>query len=186
MRALLADRLKLAVHTATEEVSVYGLVLVKPGQMGPKLRAHRTDDAICATAAATGAATASAPARIPPPSRPADDGFPGVCGALSPLPVSAPGLRAFGYRNAPLKLITMQMMDLGALDRPVVDSIGLTGNFDFALEFVPERPPDAPMSDVSGPTFRQALAKQTGLKLVPQKVELENIVVDHIERPSAN
>jgi uncharacterized protein (TIGR03435 family) len=183
MRALLADRLKPAVHTVTEEVSVYGLVLVKPGQLGPKLRAHSTDDAICSTAVAASPVTGG---RVPPPPTPAADGFPGGCGALGPLPVSAPGLRAFGYRNVPLKLIAMQMMDLRALDRPVVDATGLKGNVDFAIEFVPERPPDAPASDVDGLTFRQALTKQAGVKLVPQKGELETIVIDHIERPSAN
>ena len=187
MRSLLADRLKLNVHTVMEEVSVYGLVLVKPGRLGPMLRVHPADDVTCSTAAVRQPAPDGAPPLASPqgPHRLAD-GFPAHCGALAPLPPSAPGLVALGYRNVPLKLVTMQMTDLGALDRPVVDATGLTGNVDFALEFARERPPDAPASDVDGPTFREALAKQTGLKLVPQKVELENIVVDHIERPSAN
>jgi uncharacterized protein (TIGR03435 family) len=183
MRSLLADRLKLAVHTVTEEVSVYGLVLVKPGKLGPMFRLHPTDDPACST----GAVKQPAPDGAPPqgPHRIAD-GFPAHCGALAPLPPSAPGLVAIGYRNVPLKLITMQMTDLGALDRPVVDATGLTGNVDFVIEYARERPPDAPASDVDGPTFREALAKQAGLKLVPQKSELETIVIDHIERPSAN
>jgi uncharacterized protein (TIGR03435 family) len=183
MRSLLADRLKLAVHTVTEEVSVYGLVLVKPGKLGPMLRVHSADDVTCSAAAVK--QTAPDEAAPQGPHRLAD-GFPAHCGALAPLPPSAPGLVAIGYRNVPLKLITMQMTDLGALDRPVVDATGLTGNVDFVVEYARERPPDAPASDVDGPTFREALAKQAGLKLVPQKGELENIVIDHIERPSAN
>ena len=177
MRSLLADRLKLAIHTATEEVSVYGLVLVKPGRLGPMLRPH-PDNATCLIPGqGIGGPLAGA----------GKDGFPLVCGGLEEARASAPGRRALGFSNVPLTYIAQQLATMGRLERPVVDTTGLTGNFDFIVDFAPERPPDAAAADIpSGPTFREALAEQTGLKLVPQRAPLEKVVVDHIERPSAN
>jgi uncharacterized protein (TIGR03435 family) len=90
-----------------------------------------------------------------------------------------------GYRNVPLSLIALQMGGFGGLDRAVVDQTGLTGNYDFLVEFSPERPGAADL-DTAGPAFRDALTEQTGLKLVPAKAPLDVIVIDHIEHPSAN
>ncbi len=40
MQSLLADRFKLRVHFESRQVPVLGLVLVKPGQLGPNLLPH--------------------------------------------------------------------------------------------------------------------------------------------------
>jgi uncharacterized protein DUF3738 len=66
----------------------------------------------------------------------------------------------------------------------VVDKTGLTGTFDFTLEFAPEtndrRTDDgtslAPQS--AGPTFYEALREQLGLKLVTQKGLVDVIVIE--------
>jgi uncharacterized protein (TIGR03435 family) len=79
------------------------------------------------------------------------------------------------------------------LDRPVIDKTGLTGSFDFTLEWVRERraslasdsPAPAP-SDPVGPTVLEALSDQLGLKLVPTKTSLPVLVIDRVERPSEN
>ncbi|HSY67210.1 MAG TPA: TIGR03435 family protein, partial [Edaphobacter sp.] len=65
----------------------------------------------------------------------------------------------------------------------VVDETGLSGTFDFTLEWVPEfnAPPDA-----AGPNFREALSGQLGLKLEPRQGPVDILVVDHVEHPSAN
>ena len=113
----------------------------------------------------------------------------GVLQVVAAIPSSVPGRLALGYRNVPLKLIALQMTGFGGLDRPVLDETGLTGNYDFVLEFIPQLPPDVtppPDFDTSGPSFQQALASQTGLKLVSQKGPVDVIVVDHIEKPSEN
>jgi uncharacterized protein (TIGR03435 family) len=75
---------------------------------------------------------------------------------------------------------------------PVVDKTGLTGKYDFKLEF--SRDPDTPMppgkslppSNEAEPPIRDALVDQLGLKLVPIKLPLDEIVIDHIEKPSSN
>jgi uncharacterized protein (TIGR03435 family) len=177
MQSLLADRMKLAFHTATEEASVYGLVLVRPEKLGPKLRPHPNNVACLIPGQGIGGPLAGA----------GKDGFLLVCGGLEEAVASAPGRRALGFSNVSLKYIAEQLEAMGRLERPVVDATGLTGNYDFVVEFVPERPPNAAgADDADGPTFREALAEQTGLKLVAEKSALEKIVIDHIERPSAN
>jgi uncharacterized protein (TIGR03435 family) len=81
-----------------------------------------------------------------------------------------------------------QRVDLG---RPMIDSTGLTGTFDFLLEFTPE--PKGPASpgtntaaDPDGPSFEQALHDQLGLKLESRKSSMGVMILDHIEHPSEN
>jgi uncharacterized protein (TIGR03435 family) len=70
-----------------------------------------------------------------------------------------------------------------AADRPVLDSTGLTGFFDFTLDWTPDAvQPDAAST---GPSLFTALVEQTGLKLEPRKPPFEFLVIDHAEKPSA-
>jgi uncharacterized protein (TIGR03435 family) len=185
MQSLLADRFKLAIHKETRQVSVFNLVLVKPGKTGPRLQLHPADAHCSAT-------TDSNPAAPGYKSTP-EGGFPTVCGGVLGMPPSAPGRFHVGARNVTLALIANYMASNGNLGRGVVDQTGLTGRFDFALEWAPEiiRPmPTEPGRDLqiepSGPTFVQAVRDQLGLKLEPQKSSVEVIVFDHIEHPSEN
>jgi bla regulator protein blaR1 len=84
------------------------------------------------------------------------------------------------------------------LGRNVLDKTGLTGNYDFTLEFTPEgmqpmgMPPreggaDAPPPvDSPGPSIFTAVQDQLGLKLESQKGPVEILILDRIERPSEN
>ena len=86
------------------------------------------------------------------------------------------------------------------LGRTVVDKTGLTGNYDFTLNWTPDQPtpdmeaqgdaPPAPNSDAApstpGPSLFTAIEEQLGLKLESAKGLEEVIVIDHIEQPSAN
>jgi uncharacterized protein (TIGR03435 family) len=186
MQALLADRFKLAAHTETRQSPVYALVLVKPEKFGPQLRAHPAD-ASCSTtqpAAAPGAAPA-APATI-------DGGYPAVCGGITLLQGSASGRIRIGARDVTMATIASGMTSpfLG-VDRPVVDQTGLSGNFDFTVEFSPTvdtpLPPGVNFTpDPDGPTFQEALKDQLGLKLDAQTGSADVFIVDHIEPPSEN
>jgi uncharacterized protein (TIGR03435 family) len=70
------------------------------------------------------------------------------------------------------------------LDRPVVDETGLKGKFDFTLEWardgVVNPNPNAP------PGLFTAVQEQLGLKIDATKGPAEVLVIDHVERPSAN
>jgi uncharacterized protein (TIGR03435 family) len=67
-----------------------------------------------------------------------------------------------------------------ALGRAVLDRTGIAGEFDVNLEWTPDESPDP------GPSIFAALQEQLGLKLESQKGVVDVVVVDHVERPSAN
>ena len=74
--------------------------------------------------------------------------------------------------------------------RPVIDKTGMSGKFDFELSWVADLTvhtgaTDPGIPDVSGPSIFTALQEQLGLQLVPKKVPVEFIIVDHVERTPA-
>jgi len=185
MQSLLADRLKLAFHYETRQLPVFKLVLVKPGKTGPQLQPHPADSPC-----------SSAP---PEPSAPGPatvaGGFPVVCGGQVFM-ASAPGHVRNGGRNIiPGRIATILALLSGigdtGVDRPILDQTGLTGTFDFYIDFVPRfngpLPPGSDFNpDTNGPTFLEAVQEQLGLKLEPDKGPVDVPVLDHIEEPSAN
>jgi uncharacterized protein (TIGR03435 family) len=65
---------------------------------------------------------------------------------------------------------------------PVVDQTGLTGSYDIAFSYNPK-----PESDGALPSLDVALKQATGLLLKPQKVPVETIVIDSVDKvPTAN
>jgi uncharacterized protein (TIGR03435 family) len=85
------------------------------------------------------------------------------------------------------------------LGRQVIDKTGLTGEYDFTLEWTPEPgqggpeaiglPPDTrlpPPPDSNGPSIFTALQEQLGLRLDAQKGSVDIIVVDRAEKPGEN
>jgi bla regulator protein blaR1 len=179
MQSLLAGRFGLSAHYENREVPVLSLVLNKPGRLGPKLRPHAegTPCDVKVTLPEGGA-----------PVKPGDL-FPNICNAvmLEPKPNHA---MLLGSRNITINGIAGALPDLGRLGRPVVDETGLTGTFDFTLEWTPEPDHAAPPGDLStepdAPSFVGALNDQLGLKLKPGKASLPILVVDHVQRPSEN
>jgi uncharacterized protein (TIGR03435 family) len=76
--------------------------------------------------------------------------------------------------------------DLGYfLVRPAVDQTGLTGRYDFQLRFT-EDESKAPVDGSAPPGLFTAIQEQIGLKLEPGKAQVEVLVVDAVERASAN
>ena len=72
------------------------------------------------------------------------------------------------------------MLLLGAARCP--NRTGLEGTYDFTLKWTS----DEDAAGDSGPSLFTAVQEQPGLRLVPAKVPVEVIVIDHVERPSAN
>jgi uncharacterized protein (TIGR03435 family) len=78
-----------------------------------------------------------------------------------------------------------------AVSRRVLDRTGLTGQFDFDLEWTPLVAPPGPApagvpSDAAGPTLFTALQEQLGLKLESTKETVSVLVIDSVNRPSPN
>jgi uncharacterized protein (TIGR03435 family) len=185
MRALLADRFKLSVHTETRQVPMYGLVLAKPGKLGPQLRMHRVDDPVCSTPPAPPAAGS---ARSPIPVD--GEGFPEFCGGPVGMKPSAPGRMKSGGRNVPMARFAAIETGVGVVDRPMVDQTELKGTVDYNLEWI-QVAANVPFGaefhpDESAPTFEEALRQQLGIKMVPQKGPIDFFIVDHIEHPAEN
>ncbi len=87
--------------------------------------------------------------------------------------------------------VTMhQIADSLGLGLPllVVDRTGLAGRYDAVLDFGSDDvSANADSSDAIGlPPLPGALEKQLGLKLVKQNGPSDTLVIDHIERLSAN
>jgi len=185
LRALLAERFKMVARTELREAPIYALVLARPGgKFGPRLTPSSLDcskpDARFLDSAGVNAG--SAPIDETP-----------RCGLQSNRDANGAIIRGGGRTMGDLaKNLT------GRTDRPVIDRTGLTGAFDFVLQFTPEGL--APRADPStvpraggqagpstdGTSLFTALQEQLGLKLEAQRSPVEFIVIDHIERPSPN
>ena len=102
---------------------------------------------------------------------------------------TASGISQFGGSTGEVKWANSPLTDLKFLlaketGRPVVDHTGLTGKYDFVLEYTPA---DDAATDESGrPSIFTALEEQLGLKLVATKQPVEVLVVDSIEQPTEN
>jgi len=83
----------------------------------------------------------------------------------------------------------------GVMDRPVVNQTGIVGRFDFTLKWTPDETQfgswgihfspavDDPNAE---PGLFTAIQEQAGLKMEPVKAQTDVIVIDKVERPSAN
>jgi uncharacterized protein (TIGR03435 family) len=167
MRALLADRFKLRLHTETHVDKVYDLVLAKPGKTAPALHEHPSDDPGC--------------------KQDSPQGFFNPCGTIVQM-MSASNMQRMVGRNVSLAQFIYSSSPKA--DRTIIDKTGLNGKYDFTLEFVPQRIGSGLDTNASepppGPIFTEALQDKLGLKLVPDKGPVETYVLDHIERPTEN
>jgi uncharacterized protein (TIGR03435 family) len=77
----------------------------------------------------------------------------------------------------------------GPLQMPVVDETGLTGKYDFTIDFTPYLP-DAHNMDVNRPDstsiLMAAMEGELGIKMETRKTQVDVMVIDHVEKPSAN
>lgn len=71
-------------------------------------------------------------------------------------------------------------------DRPIVDQTGLAGKWDFKWTWTADDSRVPPDATNPAPGLFTAIQEQLGLKLEAKKAPAEVLVVDHVERPSAN
>jgi uncharacterized protein (TIGR03435 family) len=97
-------------------------------------------------------------------------------------------------RNATIAQFASQFMSRGVLDRPVVDKTGLTGKYDFDLEWADDetqfggqlRKRASADDGPDKPDLFAAVQQQLGLRLEAAKGPIEVLVIDKVERPSEN
>ena len=166
LRHLLTGRFKMVARLETRQVSVYELVLARADRtLGPQLKPA---DSACAPG----------PQDLPPACRPR-------------ISVSG-GTLIFPYNTMAGLARTLTTMQ-GMLGRPVIDRTGLTGNFSISLSFAGAETPDArspagasPAPPSDAPSIFTALQEQLGLRLNAAQGPNQFIVIDHIERPTAD
>ena len=70
--------------------------------------------------------------------------------------------------------------------RPVFDKTGLTGHYDFTLEWVHDPTAALNVRESDLPPLPTALQEQLGLKLESTTAPFDTVVIDHAEKPSEN
>ena len=169
---LLADRFHLAAHVETKDMRVYALILAKGG---PRFHASPPP-----------ASDATNPVSAPS-AKPHGDGF------WIRNNGKHTSLTAYGSTMDALASVLSGERETGG--RYVINKTGLTGKYDYTLEWAPEylRAAVAPESASNsadpaptGPSLFTALEDQLGLKLVQGKAPVQVLVIDHVEPPSAN
>jgi uncharacterized protein (TIGR03435 family) len=183
LQALLEDRFKLAGHMETRQLPVFGLVVAKPGKTGPQLKQH-SEDSPCP-------ALDAVPSVLSAPVETILRTWPPNCGHTRAIG-DAKSVRLAG-RNVSIGQLADELTGSGEFgDRVVLDRTGLTGTFDFVMDFAQEsdRPAGGEESKIRTedplPTLQDALKDQLGFKLVKQNAPIECFLVVHVERPSAN
>jgi bla regulator protein blaR1 len=191
---LLGERFKLTFHHESRPLPIFVLVMTNPGKFGPQLHAH-TDDAACqqSSMARGDAASAATPPAESTPRSPAEAAALAVqtvpCGRVGGGLLQGQRDQAWaGGRRVTMEMLADSLGSLMPMDRLVRgDRTGLSGTFDFTMEWNPQiqdlasSPVDSP-----GTSFLQSLREQVGLKLDPQTGPVEVVVIDHVERPTEN
>jgi uncharacterized protein (TIGR03435 family) len=159
LRKLLAERFGLKFHREKKQFSIYELTVATGGAKVTK----------------------------------SDAPFDEASNVTSTLyPASSGGI---DHALLPAHNITMlqfaSVLQRAILERPVVDNTGLAGRYDFKLEWTPDGsqfggqlPSGAPDSDKPG--LFEAVQQQLGLRITATKGPLDTLVIEALQRPSAN
>jgi uncharacterized protein (TIGR03435 family) len=185
LQGLLVGRFGLVFHHEAKKMAYYELVVAKSGlkmrnaEAAPDAAAVQGDSAVSA-----GAAPTNVVARDP---------------RLSGIPPGRWGAQSAGLLGGGHRLMArmQSVADLVKLlstqaGRPVLDGTGLTGVYDFVLDYVAERglSPEAQQGAAAPqqstldapPILSVAIEQQLGLKFEPRNGPLDVFVVDHVER----
>ena len=194
LRAMLADRFKLAVHFEKREQPAFDLILARSdGRLGPGIKPLAMDCERIAAERAAGAARNAAP---PPPQGQRTD-F-NVPPPPCTVRVVAAVLRdSSGDRQGRLgdllegetTMANLAMALRPSTGRPVVDKTGLSGSYRVTMNFdsmAARRGPDAPSAPDAGPSVFTAVQEQLGLKLESSRAPLDTLIIDRLERPTEN
>lgn len=183
---LLAERFRLRLHHESHDVQGFELVIARNGS---KLKESTIPDS----------SDSDMPQAGTPASNKTDvNGFPqldhpGVAMAMKMAPnAKAPAVYMTFRKQTLSGLVRTVGEELG---RPVIDKTGLSGRYDFTLQFVPEsgspaaQSPPGSSPDTSpdipndpGPGILAALPDQLGLRLDSKKVPFDILVIDSVDK----
>jgi uncharacterized protein (TIGR03435 family) len=160
LQKLVADRFQLKFHREKKELSVYAIGIAKAGA---KISKSQTDP----------------------------NGLPSLFfGGGGPG-----GGMSFNVRNATIADVAGTLQAV-VLDKPVVDQTGLAEKYDFIVKFTPDPgqmagfgqggPPPAADNPDAPPDLFAAFQQQLGLKIETSKAPVDVLVIDKVEKPSAN
>lgn len=161
IQKLLADRFQLKFHREKKELTVYAITAAKAGTKISKSEAD-------------------------------PNSLPGLFfGGAGPA-----GGVAFNVRNATMGEVASTLQGT-VLDKPVVDQTGLDGKYDFTVRFTPDpgqmaafgAPPagaPAAVNPDAPPDLFAAFQQQLGLRIETTKAPVDVMVIEKIEKPSAN
>ncbi len=176
LRQLLTERFHLATHKENRDMPAYVLTIAKGGikfkqNHDPNIKPMHPGD--------LGSGGEGARDR---------DGYPIIPPHLS----GGVGHSTEGVMKHTAVAMTMEnlLRMIGVqLDRPLprmVDRTGLTGRYDFKLEYLVTMPGQT-QHEFGGPPITEAVEKQLGLHVEKMKVPVEMLIVDHIDRtPTEN
>jgi uncharacterized protein (TIGR03435 family) len=107
-------------------------------------------------------------------------------------PVIASSSTSYDFRHVEMARLAGFMSSL--LDRPVVDSTGLQGFYDFELKRETAPPQEEALLQEKPAVTRNAISSsifagiesELGLRLEPAKAPVDHVVIDHLEKPSEN
>jgi uncharacterized protein (TIGR03435 family) len=168
LQGLLEDRFHLQVHREKEQGPVYFLTVAKGG-----IRMPKTVDGSCSPVDLKRAGNPEA------------------------VPLAEPCATQTRRQNGRLLFVTVHGISLTYLadgllsqlaERTVIDRTGVSGLFDFHLEYTLDQntQPDQSSGDPDVPSFFTAMQEQPGLKLTRGTGPVPVFIIDHVERPSAN
>jgi uncharacterized protein (TIGR03435 family) len=173
LRSLLAERFKFVAHRGSRKFPIYVLVLARQDWLGPRMTPSQID---CSSK----------------PGKSSACGLSGTSGHLVGRGITMAQLvgRLGGHLFAGSQI---------RFDRPVIDRTGLSGAFDFTLEWTADIPaprqaaprfaqirPYAFPLESNAPNFLAALPEQLGLRLDNQLAPEPVLVIDKIEPPTEN
>jgi uncharacterized protein (TIGR03435 family) len=173
LQTLLEDRFKLTFHRETKDLPVYSLIIAKNG---PKLHEAKPGDDYA-------------------------NGLKSPSGNLvgPHMMLMRLGGGQISGQGVPIEYLVQQLSS--QLEMLVTDKTGLTGSYDFSLQWTPDSvrspmfkgPEDGQRAndlgtvpEASGPSLFTALQEQLGLKLEVHKGPVETFVIDHIEPATEN
>jgi uncharacterized protein (TIGR03435 family) len=177
LQSLLADRFKLVLRRETRTVPVYELVVadeglkiapMKEGECinGKDIRWDLIDleAPLYVCNSLRRRVLSQSPETRPRPRWPLVDRIEAGAASISTL---------IGYISADV-------------DRVVIDKTGFTAPFNLLLDFGRASAPGVTLSGPPGPSIFTAVQEQLGLRLVPAEAPVEVLVIDRVERPSAD